>query len=445
MKNNIVYEPTAKQNYFHTLSDDYIVLGGSRGSGKSECLLIEALGLAYNSHNKGHWQALILRRTIPQLQELITRAKYLYPEIIKDVKYKSQQNIFEFPNGSYVQFSSCERDEDVEKFRGREFNFIGIDEGSHFESDYVFQWLKSCNRNSYDYPNRIVITSNPCKWIKNICKVDDYGNDTIQKVIYVDTFTKETVIKTLRFVQMNIETNPHLGAEYRAALDQDIVHRDQWLLGLWKDPPVPGQVLEAELKHMELEHRYMPLQMEQALPVHVFTDLGYSDNTSLVFVQFLNNNINIIDFYENSQCSVDNYILEISTRYGDKAIVHLPHDGAVHESNGETRRDYWKARIKVAEDSGPTQNLPNLSNIESFSRVKAGFRRIYINSQKCEELYDRLKQYRRRWNADLRQFGDPIHDINSHAFDAVKYIFYYDPPKKTKWVVPNTRPSSTIW
>lgn len=29
----IVYEPTERQAYFHSQSDDYIVLGGSRGSG----------------------------------------------------------------------------------------------------------------------------------------------------------------------------------------------------------------------------------------------------------------------------------------------------------------------------------------------------------------------------------------------------------------------------
>ncbi len=30
---NVVYEPTERQAYFHSCSDDYIVLGGSRGSG----------------------------------------------------------------------------------------------------------------------------------------------------------------------------------------------------------------------------------------------------------------------------------------------------------------------------------------------------------------------------------------------------------------------------
>ena len=30
---NIVYEPTARQALFHASSDDYLIAGGSRGSG----------------------------------------------------------------------------------------------------------------------------------------------------------------------------------------------------------------------------------------------------------------------------------------------------------------------------------------------------------------------------------------------------------------------------
>ena len=130
--------------------------------------MVEALGIAYNSHINGGWQALIMRRTIPQLKELLVRAQDLYPKIVKDIKYNEQQKIFTFPNGSFIQFGSCERDEAIEQYRGREFCFIGVDELSHFDSDYCWNWLKSCNRNSRGYPNRMVGTSNPCQWVKKM-------------------------------------------------------------------------------------------------------------------------------------------------------------------------------------------------------------------------------------------------------------------------------------
>lgn len=421
-----IYDPTDVQSYFHECSDDYIVLGGSRGSGKSYCLLIEALGLAYDSHINGGWQALIMRRTIPQLKELLVRAQDLYPKIVKDIRYNEQQKIFTFPNGSFIQFGSCERDEAIEQYRGREFCFIGVDELSHFDSDYCWNWLKSCNRNSRGYPNRMVGTSNPCQWVKKMCKINDMGHSTLQRITFEDPLSGQSVDKTLRFIQMNLESNPHLSLDYRAGIAQDAFHYDEWLLGLWKTPPVPGQVLEEELRRFTAENRCQPIAREATLPVHVFTDIGYSDHTSLVFCQFLGQQIKILDFYENNRCSVDVYIEEILKRYGDKAIVHLPHDGSKHESNGETVRQYWEKRIKVAYDSPNFQgNLPRLqSNAEYLHRVKNGFSRIWINdTPACQELITHLRQYRRRFDANTQTYGEPIHDEHSHSFDAVKYIF----------------------
>lgn len=446
--NNFVYVPTARQSYFHTCSDDYIVCSGSRGSGKSLCCLVEVLGLAYEAHNKGHWQALVLRRTIPQLQELITRAKELYPKIINGIKFNSQKNIFEYPNGSFIQFASCERDQDVEKFRGREFNMIFIDEGSHFENDYVFNWLKSCNRNSSGYPNRMIISTNPGPmWIKKLCNVNEKGEDTFQLIEYYDEDSKTKIVKSLRFIQMNLESNPHMSLDYRASLAQDELNRDAFLYGLWKNPKIQGQVLSDELDRFDREGRFAQVIRDYAVPVHVFTDIGFSDNTSLVFCQFVGDRINILNYYENNQTSVDEYISVINKLYGDDAIVHLPHDASKAESNGKTVRDYWDARCRVAYDSPNFRgNLPRLSNAESLNRVKVGFSRIYIDSNdSCQTFLDHLRMYRRKWMPDMGIYTDPIHDIHSHAFDSMKYIFYYEKPtNKASWTSykPNYRNSA---
>lgn len=436
MEGDCIYEPTERQAFFHSCDDDYIVVSGSRGSGKSLCCLIEVLGLAYESHIKGYWQALVIRRTIPQLQELLTRAKDLYPKIINGIKFNSQKNIFEFPNGSFIQFASCERDEDIEKFRGREFNMIFIDEGSHFDTDYCWNWLKSCNRNSHGYPNRMLLSTNPGPmWIKKMCKINERGEDTFQKIEYYDETSKTRLVKRLRFIQMNLESNHHMPIDYRASLAQDELNRDAFLFGLWKNPKILGQVLSEELDRFDLEGRLRPLTREIALPIHVFTDIGYSDNTSLIFCQFVGNNIHILNYYENSQCGVDDYIAVINKLYGDNALVHLPHDASKTESSGETVRQYWEKRCKVAYDAPNFQgNLPRLSNTESMNRVKAGFSRIYVDDNEANRvLMDHLRMYRRKWIETLGMFTDPIHDVHSHAFDALKGIFHYQQTTGYNW------------
>jgi hypothetical protein len=203
--------------------------------------------------------------------------------------------------------------------------------------------------------------------------------------------------------------------------------KDEWIHGLWHNPKVPGQILESELKRMELDGRNESrINVELGLPVHVFCDLGYSDYTVLLFVQFVGKEVRVLDYYANNRCSVDTYIQEINKRYSN-VLVHLPHDGAKHESSGESVRDYWKARIKVSDDGTDNGNLPRLSDVESFDRLRNGFTNLWFDSEKCLELINHLKLYRRKWNESLQTFGDPIHDEHSHFYDALKYIFYIDP------------------
>jgi hypothetical protein len=426
----IIYDPTPKQCEFHEMSDDWIILGGNRGGGKSYAILIEALGLAYNAQMTGKWQVLILRRTYKQLTELVTRAKFLYPKIIKGGRFVDYT--FKYPNGSFIQFASVERDEEVEKFRGGEFSLIIVDECSHFSSDYVWQFLKGSNRNSAGYPNRMIGTSNPCLWVKKMCEIDDFGNDnTIIKEYEDDEGNK--VIKSLRFFKMSMEDNKHLPKDYKQSMMDLPQHlKDEWVSGLWFNPKVPGQILEYELERVEKEGRAQgKINYELGLPVHVFCDLGYSDYTVLLFVQFVGKEIRILDCYHNNRCSVDTYINEIRNKAYPNVIVHLPHDGAKHESSGASVRDYWKERINVSDDS-PNGNLPRLSDVESFDRLKNGFCNVWFDSEKCKGLIESLKMYRRKWNENLQTYGDPIHDENSHFYDALKYIFYIDnTPKAT--------------
>lgn len=422
----IVYDPTPKQLQFHKMSDDWIVLGGNRGGGKSYAILIEALGLAYNSHIKGKWQVLIIRRTYKQLNELVTRAKVLYPKIIKDIKFNSQDYKFTYPNGSFIQFASCERDEDVEKYRGAEFSLIILDEGSHFSSDYVWQFLKGSNRNSSGYPNRMIMTTNPALWVKKMCQINDDGDDNVIVKTYIDEITGEVVKKRLRFFKMSMDDNKFLPKDYKLSM-QDLPTNlyQEWVLGKWYNPKVPGQILEIELERMDKEQRASAkLNVELGLPVHVFCDLGYSDYTVLLFVQFVGKEVRVLDFYANNRCPVDTYISEINKRYSN-VLVHLPHDGAKHESGGKTVRDYWSERINLSNDSD-NGNLPRLSDVESFDRLRNNFPNIYFDSEKCKDLLDHLRQYRRRWNENLQVYGEPIHDEHSHFYDALKYIFYVD-------------------
>lgn len=425
----LIYKPTERQEFFHRCNDDYIAITGSRGSGKSLCVLIEALGLRTNCMQKGYWQVLIIRRTIPQLTELITRAKDLYPKIVNG-KFDLTKNTFYYgPNDTnFIRFSSCERDVDVEKFRGQEYSLIVIDEGSHFDSNYVWNWLKSCNRNSHGYKNRMIITANPNIWMKNEFEVDDYGNDTFKKLEYYDEFSKKTIVKTRRLIQLNLESNPHISDDYRAALYQDVINRDANLFGLWKNPEVLGQVYKEEILKLLQENRNCNIPFEKSSDVHLFWDLGWNDYTVILFVQFIGKEIRIFDMIDDRNKSLNDYVYQIKQKCSNYNIdtnflhIHLPHDGSSKNlQTGLSVQEQLQQHFKDVDV------LPKLSVQEGILNTKAIFDNIWIS--KNISLLEKLKMYKRKWNNNLQDFSELEH--NDFA-DAFRYISYYKPSEPVK-------------
>ena len=128
---------------------DEIYFGGVAGSGKSDLLI----GAALTQHKK----SIIFRREYPQLKGIIDRSIQIVGGSDRFNKSEKTWNLGE----RQLEFGAVQREESVEKFQGRDHDFIGFDELVHFSyQQYVF--LTGWNRTSD--PNqrcRIVCASNP--------------------------------------------------------------------------------------------------------------------------------------------------------------------------------------------------------------------------------------------------------------------------------------------
>ena len=171
-----------------------------------------------------------------------------------------------------------------------------------------------------------------------------------------------------------------------------------------------------ELDRMRLDNRITSVPWESSFEVHTSWDIGL-DMTSIVFFQVMNNVIHIIDYYENSNLSLDHYIGVIKSKPYTVWGQHIgPHDMANREfTTGISRLD-------IAKNLGVEFTLaPNVSIMDGIESVRSMLSRCYIDDIKCKRLIKCIENYRQTYD-DKRQgyTGVPYHDQFSHGADALR-------------------------
>lgn len=107
------------------------------GGGKSDALVIEAL----RQVDIPYYKAIILRKTFPQLAELIDKTLNYYPRIYPGARYNGSSHTWTFPSGAKILFGSMQYAKDKIKYQGQAYDFIAFDELTHFtweEYSYLF-------------------------------------------------------------------------------------------------------------------------------------------------------------------------------------------------------------------------------------------------------------------------------------------------------------------
>lgn len=141
MDNQIIWRPQKKQVEFLSRAEDEVLYGGAAGGGKSDALVIEALRQVHIPHYRG----ILIRKTYPECRALIDKSMTYYQSAYPDAKYNDSKHMWTFPSGAVIYFGSLQHSKDKHKYQGQNYDFIGIDELTHFTYDeYVY--LKSRNR-----------------------------------------------------------------------------------------------------------------------------------------------------------------------------------------------------------------------------------------------------------------------------------------------------------
>ena len=136
----VIFQPNkGPQTEFLSSNEREVLYGGSAGGGKSYAMLADPVRYLNNPHFRG----LLIRRTTEELRELISVSKQLYPEAIPNIRFMERDKTWVAPSGATLWLSYLDRDDDVTRYQGQAFSWIGFDELTQWASPYPFDYMRS--------------------------------------------------------------------------------------------------------------------------------------------------------------------------------------------------------------------------------------------------------------------------------------------------------------
>ena len=137
---SIIFKPNpGPQSSFLASTEEEVLYGGAAGGGKSYAMLADPM----RYFNNPNFVGLLLRRTNDELRELKWESQKLYPKAFPGAKWKEKDSMWVFPSGAKFWMTYLERDDDVLRYQGQAFTWIGVDELTQYATPFAWTYLKS--------------------------------------------------------------------------------------------------------------------------------------------------------------------------------------------------------------------------------------------------------------------------------------------------------------
>ena len=224
-------------------------------------------------------------------------------------------------------------------------------------------------------------------------------------------------------INMNFRDNPWFSEPLVSEMELKKLSDREGYLNIWEGKPrlaVEGAIYGREVGQAIEDRRIRPVPYDPKLKVHTIWDLGWNDQTSIIFAQRLLSEVRLIDYDEASFLRPD----EWSKRVNDRPYIYgnhwLPHDGdnELQAAGGLSMRKILKPFL----NSDPKiVQRPDSVDIP-IKAARLMWPRVYIDETKCKRLVECLKRFRRGIPESTGEPGLPVKDEYKHGADAFGYL-----------------------
>lgn len=179
-----------------------------------------------------------------------------------------------------------------------------------------------------------------------------------------------------------------------------------------------GAVYAKELREAQEKNRITKVPYDPTKPVHTSWDLGWSDNTSVWFAQIVGFEYRLIDFYQNSQHTINHYLEILQGKKYVYGVDYLPHDARAKQlGTGRSIEELMRAAGRTV------RVVPQLGVNDGINAARTMFPNCWFDAERCADGIQCLRHYRYEPDPDTGTLGrKPLHDWASHGADSFRYM-----------------------
>ena len=417
----VIFQPNdGPQTEFLAASEREVFYGGARGGGKSYAMLVDPLRYC----DKQKHRALLIRRTLPELRDLINHSQQLYSKAYPGAKWREQEKEWRFPSGARIEFGYAENLTDALRYQGQSYTWIGIDELPQYPTQDIYNFLRSSLRSvDPEIPVFMRATGNPGN-VGSQCVKEMFVDPAKPNSKFdIDIQTPNGVKKiSRRFIPAKLQDNPYLMQtdDYYAMLASlPEVQRKQFLDGNWEafeDSSFPE--FNKDL------HVVKPFDIPRGWMKFRAADWGYSSPACcLWFAIDFDNNIFIYRELYTKKLTADLFAQKVVKLEEGEYIRYGVLDSSTWARRGDIGPSIAETMIQEGcrwrpSDRSPKSRIAGKLEIHKRLRLNddTGFPTLFIFSN-CLNLIRTLPML----PTDKNNPEDVDTHAEDHAYDALRY------------------------